>query len=91
MTGYAESGVKGGRHKAKHDGRLEYLRARPDLVERLPSTSEDVDGDRLVALDFAEQEMTGLGLFGKSPKHTIRACIRLAVSELRGQRRSMPW
>ena len=68
----------------KHEARLTWLRAHPDLIARLPSAVEDVDDAKRAALDDAYTRMVNSGLYSRtSDRKSARWGIRLLVSELR--------
>lgn len=73
------------RHQ-KHQQRLAWLRARPELLARLPGAKGHVDRAQLDALDEAVRQMKHVRLYAPTTTPVnVRWGIRLLVSELRGQ------
>ena len=74
-------------HRAEHHAqRLDWLRARPDLLARLPGVHEDVEPAQSEALDEALRGLKLVRLYAPTAAPiTVRWGIRLCVSELRGQ------
>jgi len=70
---------------AKHAQRLDWLKAHPELLARLPGAHEDVGPAQSAALDEALKQMKFYQLYAPSsgPEAT-RQGIRLLVSEARG-------
>ncbi len=70
----------------KHAQRLDWLRAEPALLARLPGVAEDVTPTQADALDAALRLMQMLRLYAPTHRPEVaRWGIRLLVSELRGE------
>ncbi len=69
-----------------HAHRLDWLRARPELLARLPGVHEDVGPVQSEALDEALRGLKLVRLYAPTAAPiTVRWGIRLCVSEIRGQ------
>jgi len=74
--------------RMRHQRRLEWLHdpQQAALLARLPRHNQDVTPDGSAALDEAQRRMLHLKLFAPtSTKASVRAAVRLLVSELHGQ------
>lgn len=72
--------------QAKHDQRLTWLRAHPELLTRLPGANDNVERDHSEALDIALRGMKLERLYTmRSLAEQTRSSIRLLVSEIRGE------
>jgi hypothetical protein len=79
--------VSSAQRAQKHEQRLDWLRARPELLTRLPGAKDDVDAGHADALDEALRGMKLARLFAPTTTPGVtRWGIRLAVSEIRGER-----
>ncbi len=69
-----------------HAARLDWLRARPDLLAQLPSVTQDPDLNQLETLDMVLRGMQIVRLYpSRTRPDAVRWAIRLLVSELRGE------
>lgn len=69
-----------------HELRLDWLRAHPTLLARLPGAMNDLDARQAEALDEALRGMSLIRLYAPtSAADKSRWGIRLLVSELRGE------
>ncbi len=82
--------TSGAQRDQKHADRLDWLRARPDLLAQLPGAVDDVEPAQSAALDSALRQMTHVRLYAPtSSAAPTRWGIRLLVSELRHEHVSM--
>jgi len=78
--------LSGAHRHERHLHKLAWLRARPELLVRLPSAGQDVTPDQSEALDSAVRQMKHVRLYAPtSSADTVRWGIRALVSELRGE------
>lgn len=71
---------------AQHRQRLTWLRAHPELLQRLPAVDDDVDPDQAEALTIALRQMIQARLYAPTSDGTAcRYGIRILVSELRAE------
>lgn len=83
--------IRRGSAKQKHEARVAWLSARPELYRDVPGIHDDVTDAGRHALDALHTEMLGLGLFGQKSRDQQREAVRRLVSELRGEAVGVGW
>lgn len=79
--------TSGTRRLEKHAQRLDWLRAHPELLARLPSANDDVSPQQSSALDEALRGMKLVRLYAPTAApDSLRWGIRMAVAEIRQER-----
>ena len=78
--------IRRGSAKKKHEERLAWLSAHPDLYRDVPGIHDDVTDAGRLRLDALHDQMQALGFLGSSSTMNRREAVRRLVSELRGER-----
>jgi hypothetical protein len=83
--------IRRGSAKKKHEARLAWLSARPDLYRDIPGIHDDVTDAGRRALDVVHDQMRALDFLGQKTHEQNRETIRRLVSELRGEHVGGTW
>lgn len=74
-----------GSAKRKHEARVVWLTARPDLMIDVPGINDDVTDENRPRLMALVRMMDDRGLLGKTNNGGPAETVRRLISELRGQ------